>query len=217
MRPAGHRDYLAENQILSYYGNPYATGMGILGELEPEELVSRLLAHAAEYDALNGEMGVRPALHIVWATAQASEGREGTYLLYVDKGTMREYIDLACRKGLLVFIDLQIGRSDVATEVEKALPFLEQPHVHLALDPEFAMPPGEVPGEAIGTLDAEDVNTAQRMVQEFAEERGLQRKGGCGAPVPGHDDHASRSYCSGIRACGWSSTWTDSVRRRSSA
>jgi len=35
---------------------------------------------------------------------------------------MQEYIDLACRNGLLVFIDLQIGRSDVATEVEKACP-----------------------------------------------------------------------------------------------
>lgn len=169
-------DYLAKNQILSYYGNPYASGMGILGELEPNELVSRLQAHAAEYDALNGGMGVRPALHIVWATAQPSEGREGTYLLYVDKTTMREYIDLACRNGLLVFIDLQIGRSDVATEVQKALPYLEQPHVHLALDPEFAMPPGEAPGEAIGTLDAEDVNTAQRMMEAFVEERGLPDK-----------------------------------------
>ena len=169
-------DFFAHNQILSYYGNPYAVGMGILGEIEPDELVSRLLAHAAEYDALNGDMGVRPALHIVWATAQPSEGRDGTYLQYVDKRTMQEYIDLACRNGLLVFIDLQIGRSDVASEVEKALPFLEQPHVHLALDPEFAMPPGEVPGESIGTIDAEDVNAAQRMVQAFVEEHGLTDK-----------------------------------------
>ncbi len=169
-------DFFAHNQVLSYYGNPYAEGMGILGELEPDELVSRLLAHAAEYDALNGDKGVRAALHIVWATAQGSEGRDGTYLLYVDKRTMQEYIDLACRNGLLVFIDLQIGRSDVATEVEKALPYLEEPHVHLALDPEFAMAPGEVPGESIGTLDAEDVNEAQRTVQAFARERGLTDK-----------------------------------------
>lgn len=169
-------DFFARNQVLSYYGNPYTADMGILGEVEPEELVARLQDHAAEYDALNGDLGLRPALHIVWATAQASEGREGTYLLYVDKRTMSEYIDLACRNGLLVFVDLQIGRSDVASEVEKALPFLEQPHVHLALDPEFAMPPGEVPGQSIGTTDAEDINVAQRMVSDFVQERGLPPK-----------------------------------------
>ena len=169
-------DFFARNQVLSYYGNPYTADMGILGEVEPEELVARLQAHAAEYDALNGDLNLRPALHIVLATAQASEGRGGTYLLYVDKRTMNEYIDLACRNGLLVFIDLQIGRSDVASEVEKALPFLEQPHVHLALDPEFAMPPGEVPGQSIGTIDAEDVNTAQRILSDFVQERGLPPK-----------------------------------------
>jgi hypothetical protein len=169
-------DFLAANQVLSYYGNPYTADMGILGELDQEELVRDLQAHADEYDALNGEMGIRPALHIVWATAQAEEGRDGNYLLYVDERTMEEYIDLACRNGMLVFIDLQIGRSDVASEVEKALPLLEQPHVQLALDPEFAMAPGEVPGEKIGTLDAEDVNTAQQMVSELVRERGLPPK-----------------------------------------
>jgi len=169
-------EFFERNQVLSYYGNPYTADMGILGEVEPEQLVSQLQAHAADYDALNGDVGVRPALHIVWATAQEDPGREGTHLLYVDKDTMKEYIDLACRNGMLVFVDLQIGRSTVAAEVEKALPFLEYPHVQLALDPEFAMPPGEVPGESIGTIDAEDVNAAQRMVAEFVEERGLSDK-----------------------------------------
>ena len=169
-------DFFERNQVLSYYGSPYTADMGILGEVEPEELVSRLQAHAADYDALNGDMAVRPALHIVWATAQASPGREDTHLLYVDKDTMNEYIDLACRNGMLIFIDLQIGRSSVAAEVEKVLPFLELPHVQLALDPEFAMPPGQVPGESIGTIDAEDVNAAQRMVADFVKERGLPDK-----------------------------------------
>src|SRR3990172_3228358 len=32
-------DFFTRNQVLSYYGNPYTADMGILGELEPEELV----------------------------------------------------------------------------------------------------------------------------------------------------------------------------------
>ncbi|MFQ5471561.1 MAG: hypothetical protein ACE5FA_01575 [Dehalococcoidia bacterium] len=168
--------YMANTQIVSYYGNPYTSQMGILGELDPAALVAAVTARAATYDSLNGPLAARPALHIVYGTAQAGPGPEGLYLQYVDDATMREYIDLACDNGLLVFVDLQIGRSDVETEVRKVLDYLELPNVHLALDPEFAMAPGEVPGQRIGTIDAQDVNNAQSVVAELIEERGLSDK-----------------------------------------
>lgn len=169
-------DTLAETQILSYYGNPYTADMGILGELSPEALVETLKDHAQLYDSLNGPRGVQPALHLVYATAQSHPGHEGLYLLYVDQETLREYIQLACENGLLVFLDLQIGRSDVLSEVTKILPYMEQPHVHVALDPEFTMLQGEVPGESIGSLDAADVNAAQAILQGFLEDSDLPDK-----------------------------------------
>lgn len=174
--PTVDAEYLANTQIVSYYGNPYTAQMGILGELDPPDLVSAVEARAEEYDALNGPRGVRPAMHIVYGTAQADPGREGLHLLYVDGATMREYIDLACENGMLVFIDLQVGRSTVEAEVEKVSDYLEMPNVHLAIDPEFAMPPGEIPGESIGTVDAADVNAAQQIVEGLIEERGLSDK-----------------------------------------
>lgn len=175
-QPAPGPDPLTETQVLSYYGNPYTADMGILGELPPETLVETLKAHAQVYDSLNGPRGVQPALHLVYATAQSDPGREGLYLLYVDGETLREYIQLACENGLLIFLDLQIGRSDVQSELTKILPYLEQPHVHAALDPEFAMPQGEVPGESIGSLDAADVNAAQTLLQDFLGEGDLPDK-----------------------------------------
>jgi hypothetical protein len=163
-------------QILSYYGNPYTADMGILGELQPEALVQKLKDHARLYDSLNGARGVQAALHLVYATAQPDPGPEGLYLLYVDEETLQRYVDLARENGLLIFLDLQIGRSDVGSEMTKILPYLEQPHVHAALDPEFAMPEGKVPGESIGSLDAADVNAAQALLQGFVEERDLPDK-----------------------------------------
>lgn len=175
--PKGLQPSLLEgSQILSYYGNPYSADMGILGELEPEALVQRLKDHAQLYDSLNGPRGVQAALHLVYATAQPDPGSEGLYLLYVDEETLRHYIDLARENSLLIFLDLQIGRSDVGSEVAKILPYLEQPHVHAALDPEFAMPEGEVPGESIGFLDAADVNAAQALIQGFLEQHELPDK-----------------------------------------
>ena len=169
-------EFFAANQVLSYYGNPYVDTMGILGELSPEDLVASVRDHARAYDALNGHRGMVPALHLVYGTAQPEPGREGKYLLYVDDETLREYIDLACRNKLLIFLDMQIGRSDVEAEVRKVLPYMRDSHVQLALDPEFAMPPGEVPGETIGALDAADINTAQRLVQDYVKEHRLPDK-----------------------------------------
>jgi hypothetical protein len=174
--PAIDAEFLASNQILAYYGNPYVPAMGILGELEPEELVLRLKEHAEVYDELNGPRGVQPALHIVYASAQPNPGEDGLHLIFVDKRTLKKYIDLACEHDILVFLDNQMGRSDVETEMRDILPYLDQPHVHAALDPEFAMPPGEVPGESIGTMDAEEINAAQAVLETLVEERGLPDK-----------------------------------------
>jgi len=174
--PAVDAEFLTNNQILSYYGNPYVSAMGILGELEPEELVLRLKAHAQLYDGLNGPRGVQPALHLVYASAQPNPGEDGLHLIFVDRRTLDRYIDLACEHGLLIFLDNQIGRSDVETEVRDILLYLDQPHVHAALDPEFAMPPGEIPGDAIGTMDAAEINAAQAVLQTLVEQRGLPDK-----------------------------------------
>jgi hypothetical protein len=174
--PAVDANFLAANQVLSYYGNPHVPGMGILGELEPGELVARLSAHAERYDALNGPRGVQPAFHIVYASAQPEAGGDGLHLQFLDRRTLRQYIDLACEQGFLVFIDIQVGRSDVETEIRDILPYLEASHVHAALDPEFAMSPGQIPGEDIGSLDAADVNAAQAVLEEFVQKRGLSDK-----------------------------------------
>jgi hypothetical protein len=150
--------------------------MGILGELSVDSLVERLRSHASVYDSLNGAMAVQPALHIVYATAQPVPSDSGLYLAYVDHTTLQRYIDAACRNGLLVILDLQIGRSTAEAEIRKILPYLQYPHVHLALDPEFAMPAGEVPGQTIGSLDAADINAAQALLQGLVEKHDLPEK-----------------------------------------
>ena len=46
----------------------------------------------------------------------------------------------------IVFLDVQIGRSTVAAEVERVRRWLEDPIVHLAIDPEFAWKQSQQPG-----------------------------------------------------------------------
>ena len=55
-------------------------------------------------------------------------------------------------------------------------PFLSQPHVHLAMDPEFDMDPGETPGEEFGSTAAADINHAIRYLAGQVREHNLPPK-----------------------------------------
>jgi hypothetical protein len=170
------RDFLSSNQIVTYYGNPYTADLGILGELPPAQLLERLKEQAQKYDSVNGFRGVQMGLHLVSTTAQPNPGNDGLYRLQVDMDTLREWVDLACENGLLLFLDLQIGQADLAAEIERIAPLLAEPHVELALDPEFAMAPGEIPGQAIGSYTAEEINQVQEVLEGLVEEKSLPDK-----------------------------------------
>jgi hypothetical protein len=174
-RGAADGTILSHGQILSYYGNPYSRDMGILGELDTDKLFAQLEAHSRRYDLLNGPEALQPALHIVQAVAQPLPGPDGLYLQHLDDATLTQYVERACAHGMLVFLDLQIGRSDVRTEVERISPYLSLPNVHLALDPEFAMPPGEAPGQTIGSITGDDINVAQQLLSEVATKTGRDK------------------------------------------
>jgi len=167
---------LADNTLVAYYGSPRQPAMGILGEYDAEAIAWLLIERAKRFDALNGDTGVVPVLHLVYGVAQPETAADGLYLRYVDDRTVRQYLDLARRYGFALVLDLQIGHSTALTEVRKILPYLEEPDVHVALDPEFALAGGAKPGAAIGTLDASDINAVQWLLAEFAHRRNLPKK-----------------------------------------
>ena len=158
---------LPDHQIVSYYGNPYSGLMGVLGASDLASMADALEQQAARYDALNGPLDVMPAIHLVYAVAQPHPTNNGLYLQYVDDAAVLRYFALAEERDMLLFLDLQIGRSTVTEEVRKVLPFLRNPRVHLALDPEFAVDAKYAPGDVIGSLSAEDIDAAQSMLQEL--------------------------------------------------
>ncbi|RLC58919.1 MAG: hypothetical protein DRI30_01800 [Chloroflexi bacterium] len=169
-------DFMRANQLLTYYGSPDAVTLGILGQLEPDALVTRLKEHARTYDELNGFRGIQAGLHMIYATAQAYPGEDGLYIRRVADETLEEYVRLACDNGLFLFLDLQLGRADMETEIEKLLPYLRNTQVHLSLDPEFAMTTDQVPGQQIGHLDAAQINRAQQILDDLIAEHNLGDK-----------------------------------------
>jgi hypothetical protein len=167
---------LPEYRIVAYYGHPHDANMGIVGEMEIDELTAKLRKQADAYEAADPSRPVVPALELIATVAQRDPGFDGTYILDTDHDTLREYITYAAEHDMIVILDVQIGRGTVASEIEKVRDLLAMPNVHLALDPEFAIAEGETPGDHIGSLDAESITYAQYVLAEISAEYGIPPK-----------------------------------------
>lgn len=167
---------LPKHRIIAYYGNPLSKRMGILGQLPPNEMMERLAHTAALWQKADTTTKVIPAFHLIATVAQGQPGSAGKYRLQMTDSLMGQMASWAESRGWLLFLDVQTGLSTVPAELPRLLPLLQRPHVHLALDPEFAMKLGGIPGKRIGTLDAADVNYAIRFLADIVEKNHLPPK-----------------------------------------
>ncbi len=159
-------------QVVSLYGYPGIPGMGALGAYSADGAATEAIRRAREYAVLSGGK-VLPALHLIVAVGQAQPGSDGLYLGRMPAELLDEYVRVTRERGLLLFLDVQIGWSDPLTETKRLAPWLAEPHVHLALDPEFATKrKGDPPGIAIGTVTGAEVNA----VQDYLAGLGAGRK-----------------------------------------
>ncbi len=165
------------NRIVAYYGNFYSTGMGILGEYPEAQVLQMLASTTARWQAADPTTPVIPAIDYIAVTAQGSPGSDGKYRLRMPDDQIQKALDMAAQVHGLVFLDVQVGLSNVETEVPLLRKYLMMPQVHLSLDPEFAMQTsGRPPGTVIGTLDATDINFAANYLAALVTEYNLPPK-----------------------------------------
>lgn len=163
--------------VVALYGVPGVPVMGALGRFAPRDAVREATRLAAQYDAVNGDRGAVPALHLIVAVAQDSPMPDGSYLVRLSREVIEPYVEVTSDTGALLFLDVQIGWADPLAEVRRLEWALMEPHVHLALDPEFATRTlHAAPGQVIGTLGASDVNAVQQYLATLVEVRELPHK-----------------------------------------
>jgi hypothetical protein len=168
---------LPANRIVAFYGNPLSKKMGVLGEYPKEQMLAMLDREVARWAKADPSHPVVPALHLIVTVAQGAPGKNGLYRLWMRDSLVNEIHSWARSRRGLFFIDVQVGKSTVQSELPRLRPFLENPDVHLAIDPEFSMAPsGAVPGRKIGTLDARDINWAVAFLDEIARTKALPPK-----------------------------------------
>jgi hypothetical protein len=167
---------LPEHRIIAFYGNPLSKRMGILGELDPEEMLPRLEEVATRWAQIDSGQKVLPALHLIATVAQGYPGPGGKHRLQMPDSVIEKVASWAEQRGWLLILDIQTGLSTVEKELPPLVHYLKRPYVHLALDPEFAMKDGKKPGIHMGTMDAKEVNYAVGVLSKIVEENQLPPK-----------------------------------------
>jgi hypothetical protein len=167
---------LPNKRIVAYYGNPLQKRMGILGELPPDEMLSKLDTEVAKWNAADPTHPVQPALHLIAVVAQDQPGTSGKYRMRMDSALIERVYSWAKKRDAIMFLDVQVGQGTLQEELPRLMPFLKRPDVHLAIDPEFSMKHGNVPGTKIGTFDASDINYASGLLRELVTSEKLPPK-----------------------------------------
>lgn len=155
--PGGGQVMFPGRALVALYGHPGNTALGVLGQQDPAASVTRAQQVAAPYQGLY-TVPVIPTFEIIAAVASSCPGSNGDCSNEFPVAKLQPDVDAITQAGGYVVLDLQPGRANVLDLAKKYEPLLVRPNVGLAIDPEWALKPGQQPLQQIGSLDASQIN-----------------------------------------------------------
>jgi hypothetical protein len=173
--PGGGQVVFPGRRMVALYGHPGAPVLGVLGEQPADAAVARAQQLASGYDALVDEPVV-PAFEIITTVASGAAGPDGDYSSESEVADLRPWVDAAGRAGMYVMLDLQPGRTDFLTQAKRYEELLAEPHVGLALDPEWRLAPDQRHLAQIGSVGVDEVNAVAGWLAGLTRERRLPQK-----------------------------------------
>jgi hypothetical protein len=173
--PGGGQVLFPGRRMVALYGHPGDAGLGVLGEQGLDAAITRARRTAEEYESLVDEPVV-PTFEIITTVASASAGSDGDYSSESDVPTLRPWVEEAGAAGVYVVLDLQPGRTDFLTQAKRYEELLAEPHVGLALDPEWRLGPSERHMVQIGSVRAGEVNDVASWLAELTRRHRLPQK-----------------------------------------
>ena len=164
-------------RIVAFYGNLYSKRMGILGQIPPNEMITKLYEEVTKWEKADPTTPIQPALHYIAVVAQGSGGRDGKYRARMPDKQIDSVLAIAKMKdSMIIFLDIQVALSKLSDELPRLEKYLKMPNVHLGIDPEFAMQNGHKPGTRIGTFDAADINYCSDFLAKLVKENHIPPK-----------------------------------------
>lgn len=171
--PRGGRTILPAHRLVGYAGAPGSAALGRLGvgELDDraEEIEKLGRAHAGGRRPL-------PVLELIATVVQASPGRDGKYRTRMSAKVIDEHLAAARRAKGLLLLNIQPGRATFMEEVKAYARWLEEPDVGVALDPEWAMGPRQVPMQVFGHVTGKQIDAVAAHLSTVVKANDLPEK-----------------------------------------
>jgi hypothetical protein len=173
--PGGGQLAFPGRRMVALYGTPGTPALGSLGEQDLDASIARVKDLVAQYQP-HSDLPVVPAFEIITTVAAGQPGADGDYSNEADIAKIRPYVDAAKAAGVYVVLDLQPGRTDFLTQAKRYQDLLAEPHVGLALDPEWRLQPGQVHRVQIGSVNVDEINATADWLAGLVRERRLPQK-----------------------------------------
>ncbi len=174
--PFGGRNLLPTYRLVALYGSPDFRGLGSLGEQSLEETITRVKTVAESYQPYSVEK-IIPTFEIITTVASSGLTENGDYSQEIALDKLRPWVDAAKEQGIYVVLDLQPGRTSFAEQVKLYESLLIEPHVGLALDPEWRLlTPQARHLITVGSVTAEELNQTSTWLADLVKTNNLPQK-----------------------------------------
>lgn len=171
--PRGGRKVFPTYRLVGYAGLTGASTLGRLGTGPLDQRALELERRATPYAA---GRKILPVLEVIATIVQGSPGRDGAYRTRISDARIGVYLQAARKRKALLLLNIQPGRSEFLTEAKAYERWLKEPDVGVALDPEWAMDPGQRPGGAYGHTTGAELSQTAAYLADLVERHDLPEK-----------------------------------------
>ncbi|WP_153394910.1 hypothetical protein [Ornithinicoccus halotolerans] len=171
--PRGGRELFPRYRLFGYSGAPGAPGLGRLGLGDLDERVAEMEERGEDF---RRGRELLPVLELITSIVHAVPGADGTYRTQQPDSLIAAHLAAARRHDGLLLLNIQPGRADFIDEVRDYEHFLVEPDVGVALDPEWAVSEGQVPGRVYGRTTGAELDEVAAYLAELVAEHDLPEK-----------------------------------------
>ena len=170
--PGGGTRVFPDRRLVGFSGAPGSPALGpMTGDLAAA--TERLRQQAAPYGV---DRPVLPTFELIATTAHPFPGPNGTYATTPDDAVVQQYLDAARAAGGILLLGIQPGSGDSLPAVQHYERWLTEPDVGVALDPEWAVEPRQVPGDVFGGTTGAELDAVSAYLDGLVTAHRLPQK-----------------------------------------
>lgn len=171
--PRGGTEIFPRHRLVGYVGYPGSHGMGRLGIGDLDERMAEIETQLGDFA---GDREILPVAELIVSIVHPVPGADGTYRTHTTDEIIQTHLDAARRHDAILLLNIQAGNVDFLDEVKDFEQWLVEPDVGVALDPEWAVEPGQVPGEVYGRTTGSELDEVAAYLSDLVEEHDLPEK-----------------------------------------